>query len=104
MTYTSNLEIDNIDVTSDSSVVYDTVTLDNQNGDVDVSVNFTVTKTDVMDSCYEYEDDVNVTVYPLDFSMNHTQQQDVTVEYQVKQWSCPQQVKVELGIEAIPRE
>lgn len=102
ISYTSNLKSNIIDVTNNPATVNDTIEVLDNDGYTNFIVGYDVNKTDIPDGCNDYLNDVNVTVSPTSFSLNNGQMQNVTVSYNVKRWSCPQNITVDLNITGNP--
>jgi len=99
--YTSSLDSQSVDVTDSGAVVMDYVELLNNNGNVNVTVDYQVIKTDnTTDECTDYINDVDVLVDPTNFQITNGQLGAVNVTYTVERWSCPQTIQVDLNITA----
>jgi len=101
--YTSYLDSQGVDVTDAGIVVNDYVELLNENGDVNVTVEYAVLKTDnTTDGCTDYLNDVDVVIDPINFGMTNSETKIVNVTYTVARWSCPGDIQVDLNITTEP--
>lgn len=105
LVYTSYLDVNTISLTGcDESInTTDTVNVTNSRNNANVTVEYSVTRTDtdLEDGCSFTSEDVDVNVYPLTFSLAKDQTQIVTVDYVTNCWSCNGNVTVDMNMTAI---
>lgn len=101
--FTSALDTNDIDVTNSSATVVDTVTIKNNDGNIDFTMTNITTVTDVEDTCLDYENDIAISLSELpSFSMVPNEEKVINLTYDIARQSCPQTVEVELTLVGTP--
>lgn len=94
-----------LDTRTGEAVNTTTLTLENYDGDIDMVINYTVTKDDWADDCTDYEDDCDVEISfegtPVlsdDTITVPSGESDLTATITCQKLSCPQDIGIEVEL------
>lgn len=106
LTYTSNFASNTLDTSEGADTDTDSIILHNNDGDQDLVLSYEITKSDIVDNCTDWENDLDISIfYDSNPVSNGTvitvpggSNKELAVQYDAVKFSCPQTAQVDVRL------